>query len=383
MTTSIRRHVGPLLAGALLIPFGLSAQGNLSTQGFGYPQGQLSTRALGTGGAIGEFDPTTPLNPGSIGLLTNRTVLFQVEPEYRTLTSGSVVERTTTARYPVIFAGVPFGERWVTSVSSSTLLDRSWSTSTSRFAPVGTDSVFTTFKESSSGAINDVRVAEAWSNRTWLYVGVGIHGITGRNVVSTGREFSDTTNFSSFAATRTVSYSGTALSAGAQFIAAGTGVIGVSYRRGGRIRARTNDSTLAQGNVPDHVGVSAAYSGISGSVFAVRAAHDKWSSLNSMIETPGQQGHDTWDLSGGAEVPGPRFGSQTILLRSGVRTRTLPFEAASTQVTERSLSLGSGLALGRGRMVIDITGVRQWRTSQLPSVQERAWTLSLSLTARP
>ena len=32
------------------------AQGTLSTQGFGYPAGGLSTRAASTGGGFGEFD---------------------------------------------------------------------------------------------------------------------------------------------------------------------------------------------------------------------------------------------------------------------------------------------------------------------------------------
>src|SRR4051812_237398 len=136
-------------AGALL-PAAIAAQGNLSTQGFGYPQGQLSTRALGTGGSLGEIDQTSPLNPASIGLTTNRTVLFQVEPEYRTVKTPSGSERTTTDRYPVVMAVVPFGNSWVTSVSSASLLDRSWATSTKRYASVGTtDSVLTTFLESS------------------------------------------------------------------------------------------------------------------------------------------------------------------------------------------------------------------------------------------
>ena len=382
MMTSIARVLATSLSGALL-PVALIAQGNLSTQGYGYPQGQLSTRALATGGALGELDATTPLNPGAVGLLVNRTVLFQIEPEFRTLTSAGVSEHTTTARYPVVYAGVPFGERWVTSVSSSTLLDRSWATSTSRFAPVGVDSEFTTFKESSNGAINDVRVAEAWSNRKWFYVGAGIHGITGRNVVTTGRQFADTSQFSSFSASRTISYSGTAVSIGAELIGGDKGAIGVDFRKGGRMRARINDSTLAQGNVPDHFGVSLSFTGIQGSTLAVRAAHDSWSSMNSLLETPGQQGHDSWDLSGGAEVAGPRYANQIILIRGGFRDRRLPFDAASKPVTERSLSLGSGLGFSGGRVQIDITGVRQWRTSDVPSVQERAWTLSLSLTARP
>ena len=41
------------------------AQGAISTQGFGYPTGGLSTRATAGGGAFGEFDFSSPRNPSS------------------------------------------------------------------------------------------------------------------------------------------------------------------------------------------------------------------------------------------------------------------------------------------------------------------------------
>ena len=46
----------------LVIPAVLHAQGTLSTQGFGYSTSGMSTRALGTGGAITEFDPLSATN---------------------------------------------------------------------------------------------------------------------------------------------------------------------------------------------------------------------------------------------------------------------------------------------------------------------------------
>jgi hypothetical protein len=368
---------------AACVPAILLGQANLSTQGFGYPPGQMSTRALSLGGGTGELDQTTPLNPASTALLQTRTVLFQIQPEFRTLTYNGVSAKTTTARYPLIYAGVPFGDQWVTSVSASTLLDRSWSTSTTKFSQVGADSTLTTFNEASNGAINDVQIAEAWSNRRWLYLGVALHGITGRNTVTTGRDFFDSTEFSPFSASRVLSYTGTAVSAGFQLVAGTQGAVGVSYRKGGKMRVRTNDSLLAQGNVPDHFGISVGYAGIPGSLLTVRAAHDGWSSMNSMIESPTVHGHDTWDLGGGAEVPGPHVGGQTLLFRGGYRTRMLPYEAAGSEVTEHTFSLGSAFGLAEGRVVFDVTGMRQLRNVSISGLRERAWTLSISLTARP
>src|ERR1700674_969292 len=40
-----------------------AAQGNLSTQGAGYPEGELSTGALASGGGLAEFDALSPINP--------------------------------------------------------------------------------------------------------------------------------------------------------------------------------------------------------------------------------------------------------------------------------------------------------------------------------
>jgi hypothetical protein len=382
--TATKAKICAMLSIGSMFPGQLGAQGNLSTQGFGYPQGQLSTRALSLGGAIGEIDPNGPLNPAAIGWLATRTVVFQIEPEFRTTTSSGGVDRTTTDRYPLIFVGVPFGERWVTSVSSSSLLDRSWGTSRAIVELIGSDSVQANLHESSNGAMNDLRFAEAWTNRSWLAIGVGVHAITGRNIVSSGQDFPDTTShFASFSSNRTLSYRGTAMSAGVFITASDQAVLGLTYRKGGTVHQKANDTTLAQGKAPDHFGASLAYTGIHGTTFAARAAHDGWSTLAPMLETPGQTVHDSWDYGGGAEVSGPHLFSQTILLRAGVRTRTLPFEASSKMVTEKSLSFGSGLALGRGRVSADLTAVHQWRQADLPSTTEKAWTLSFSLTARP
>ena len=72
----------------------LPGQANLSTQGFGYPTGQLSSRALGSAGSIGEVDPLSPINPASLADLPTRTVFFQIEPEFRTVTANGGTDRS-------------------------------------------------------------------------------------------------------------------------------------------------------------------------------------------------------------------------------------------------------------------------------------------------
>ena len=381
-------------AAAAIIASTARAQGNVSTQGYGYPQGQVSSRALAMGAAIAEIDQGSMLNPASIGRLTTRTVSFQIEPEYRSVTGPAGSNTTTTARYPLVSIGVPSGEHWVIGVSSSSLLDRTWQTSSTRTLDISGDQVGTTIAEGSDGAINDLRLAVGWTNRRWLYVGLGAHAITGRNVLTTTEAFDDSA-FNVFSSDRVLSYTGSAVSGGVQvFSSSLKSVFGVSYRLGNAMKVLAADSTVTRGDVPSHFGASMAFTGIQGTVLSMRIAHDGWSSMTRMLAAPvvpagcttcstTQKAHDNLEAAVGAEFTGPRVLGQTLMLRTGGRQRTLPFEAAGKEVTERTASLGSGASFGGGRMSVDLAVLRQWRSADLPSVKERAWTFSLSLTARP
>src|SRR5262245_433855 len=119
-----------------------SAQASLSLQGFGFPAGQMSTRALGAGGSLAEIDPLTPVNPASVTLLLTRLIYVQAEPEFRTVHSQNGSDATRTDRFPNVFGAIPIGNGLVVSLGSSSLLDR---TGTTTFASPqvlsGTDTV--------------------------------------------------------------------------------------------------------------------------------------------------------------------------------------------------------------------------------------------------
>ena len=67
----------------LLLPSLSTAQGTLSALGFGYPAGQISTRALGAGGSIAEFDPFYSTNPAAVSTFGGSALYVHAEPEYR------------------------------------------------------------------------------------------------------------------------------------------------------------------------------------------------------------------------------------------------------------------------------------------------------------
>lgn len=367
------------------------AQGNLSTFGFGYPPGQLSTRSQATGGAIGEMDPVSPLNPAALINWGGAAVYFQIEPEFRRVNAVSGTDRTTTARYPLTSGALSVGSRWMVGVAASTFLDRSWATTSQTTHQLGGETVPATTTFRSQGAINDVRLAFAWAARPWLRVGIGAHALTGQNRVTVTDAFDDTATYDPLQQDTTISYRGTALSGGVEVRAGRVATVAASIRAGGRIRAVSGDATLGRANVPTRFGVTVAYLGIANSAIALRTAYDKWSSLES-LGRPGLRAVDAWDTSLGADIAGPRIGSdRALMLRAGIRWRTLPFAATPVDagvtgpphnVRERSLSAGAGTTLARGRASVDFGVIRASRDAGL-SVDERAWILSIGMSVRP
>lgn len=368
------------------------AQGTLSTQGFGYPAGQLSTRSLGTGGALTEIDPLSVTNPSALANLGSSALYFQAEPEYRTIRVAGAKERSTIARFPLVAAGVPLTSSLFVGLSASNLLDRTFETVTRTTQSVGGSAVSSTNNFKSDGAIGDVRLALAWAPKAWLHIGLAGHAISGDNRLSSTQRFDDSTRYARIVDTSTVTYVGNALSGGVEVYAGRTAVVAASYRRGGPISVKHGDTTVGTARVPDRVAVSAAYIGIRGTSIAVRTAREDWTDLAG-LGSAGLPIAEGWDTSVGADVLGPRFAGRSVQLRAGARRRTLPFSVrpilagggfgTSASVKESSYSLGAGMLLARGRAALDVAGIHASRSSAATATKESAWTLSVGVTVRP
>ena len=372
-----------LLASLLVaVPAAASAQGTLSTQGFGYPTGTLSTRTLGTGGALAEIDPLSVSNPSAILNLGGTALYFQAEPEYRKLSVGGQSQTSTIARYPLILGAVRLSSNVAASLSATNLLDRSFQTTTHGSVIVGGTPIGSTNTFTSDGAIGDVRLALAWEPATWVHLGVGAHAISGDNRLNSTQVFDDSTRYARLVDTSTVTYTGNAFSGGIELYAGRAAVFAASYRRGGNLELKRGDTTKADARVPDRLALSAAFLGIRGTSIAVRTAHDTWSNMAG-LSSSGLVIHDSWDSSVGADVLGPHFAGRSLQLRAGGRWRTLPFGVGATPVRERSLSIGAGTLIARGRAALDVAGIRATRDATGIDVQETAWTLSVGITVRP
>ena len=382
----------PALAAVLLaLPAVAAAQGTLSTQGFGYPAGQMSTRTLGTGGALSEIDPLSVTNPAALVNLGASALYFQAEPEYRTINVGSQSDHSTIARYPLVVAGVPLTSTIFAGLSVSNVLDRSFETRTRAEQVVGGTTVSSTNLFRSDGAIGDLRLAFSWAPRPWLHLGLAGHAISGDNRLVSRQDFDDSTKYADVVDTSTVTYVGNAFSGGVEVYAGRYGVVAASYRRGGPLSLKHGDTTISSARFPDRIALSAAYLGIRGTSIALRTAKEQWSDLAGLgsATLPISEG---WDTSLGADVLGPRFAGRNFQLRAGARWRTLPFGVRpavngvfgpTSAVEETSYSFGTGTLLARGRAAFDIAGIRSSRRASTTSIEENAWTLSIGVTVRP
>jgi hypothetical protein len=360
------------------------AQGTLSALGFGYPAGQISSRALATGGAIAEFDQLSATNPAAVSAFGSSALYFQAEPEYRSLKNGTTSENAMIARHPLVVLAIPITPTFMAGVSVTNLLDRSFETNVRGVQHVGDSTLATTNIFKSDGAIADVRLALSWGPRDWLRLGVAAHAITGDNRLRNSQTFDDSARFAPLIDTSTVTYVGTAASAGFELFAGKIAGIAGSYRKGGTMTVKHGSETIGRANVPDRVSFSAAFLGIRGTSLAARTSKESWSRMAG-LGSPGLPITDGWDTSVGADVLGPHLGSHYLQIRAGGRWRTLPFGLATSEIKEKSTSFGLGTLMARGRVGLDLTGIHASRTpvSSTIGLSETAWTMSVGLTVRP
>jgi hypothetical protein len=368
-------------AAVLAIPSISMAQGTLSTQGFGYPTGGLSTRAAAAGGGFGEFDFSSPRNPSSTLGWGRGGLYFQYEPEYRRVSAGPSADNTMTARFPIWMAGMQLGSRAMGTLTSSTLLDRTWATRIRGGQILGPDSVGYEERVESAGAINDVRLGVSYSVRQSFSIGIGLHGYTGENRMNLTRQFDDSLRYGTLIRNLTIGYLGNAFSAGATWRPHRQVALAASMRMGGSLDVRIADTLAASGSLPNRFGAGVRFDGLPGASVAVSVERTEWSSLGELSQTS-LTANDTWEIGAGVELAGPKFRAVPTLLYLGYRRRDLPFSIGGEVVPERFYSGGAGIPLAGPRVILDMA-VQHATRGPVAGVSERAWIISLGFTVRP
>ena len=379
--------VSARLAAVALLALGVArpalAQGNLSTQGYGYPPGELSGGTMTSGGAFAEFDAATPLNPAALSAWRSPGLTLLYNPEFRRVTGPGGTASTTTSRFPLIAAVLPAGQRYSFGLSAATLLDRTWRSEATNIRQVGTRADTALLAFGSQGGMSDVRFGGAYHLTERLSVGAGIHAIVGQNRLSIDRTGGDTSLSDVFRQRSRLDFNGTAYSLGAVWQPVRSFALAASGRLGGAIRASENDTLLARAHVPNRYGASVSFDRIAGVSIGARANFDQWSRLGSLLSGDGSTVHDAWDYGFGADGTGPHFAGRVMRVRGGVRIRTLPFTAGGEQVHELTYGGGLGVPLARGNAAFDLGLQRAVRSTSSDAVHERAYQLTVGLTLRP
>ena len=369
------------LGGLLVCAGSVAAQGTVSTQGFGYPAGGLSTRGEAGGGAFAEFDFLSLRNPSGLLGWGRGGLYFQYDPEFRSVHANGQTNNTLTARFPLAAAAIQVGSRTIVSVTSSTLLDRTFGTSVRSGQRLGPDSVSFTETLESSGAINDIRLGAGFSITPSLSVGAGIHAYAGENRLHLVRQFDDTARYGAIDRSLTLGYLGKGVSVGATWRPLRSLAVAASARHGGSLDLRAADTVIASARVPDRYGFGVRYDGLPGLSLAFSADHTNWSQMNG-LGSAASLGHDSWEYDAGAEMTGPRMGALPALFYLGYRSRDLPFSVTSTAVSERVFSTGASVPISGPRAVFDVALQRALRGS-VGDVRESAWIMSFGVSVRP
>ena len=378
----MHRNILAALVVATAATVSAGAQGTESAQGLGYPTGEMSTRTLGSAGAMAETDGRSPINPASLAIRPVPQLFAQYDPELRSVTSGGKTSSTTTARFPNVGATLPVSNRLVLGVNVSTFLDQSWANSRLITSQIAGEDIEPTESLRSEGAIEDIRGAIAYAVSPSVRVGLGLHGFTGSARLTARDIFTDSLRFTNLSQTTNLSYSGYAVSAG--FIAdlLPTLSISGSARKGGSAKMYAGDTVLTSANIPDRYSGAISFGGLAGTIFSVRASRERWTQI-APLTTQGTAAVDATDISAGLESAGPRLGGGfPILFRLGVRQRTLPFPVGTQSVKETSFGGGLGIPIAFDRVTFDAAVLRANRTG-VSSITEHAYLLSFGLQVRP
>jgi long-subunit fatty acid transport protein len=371
---------------AALIPAVAGAQGTLAASGLGYPPGGLSSRSQGAAGSTAEIDPASTLNPAALAQSGTFEVYAQGTVERRRTEVEDPSTTSVIPSFPVAGMSMPIGRRWMIGISLSSMLDRTWGTTSETELVLDGTPVTARDRATSEGGMTDIRVGTAYRLGNRAAIGLAAHVITGENRLELSRSFVDAPQFGTYSQSNLVDYFGSAVSAGVLYSPVERLTLGASARIGGNVGARVADSVVASATIPTRLGGSLQYS-FPGAAVAARVGYTQWSDFSGFSERGGPTAstldpQDGWEYALGAELDGPSaFGPPTVL-RVGIGRRDLPFRIEGNSVTENQVTGGIGIPLAGGRALLDFSIVRASR-SGVSGVSEKGWITSLGLLLRP
>ena len=377
----------PLLLIVMLSGLAVSAADAQSSEfgvrGLGLPGRSIGARSRATGGSFGLFDPESSLNPATLADFPSVTAGFVLTPEWRHWENPSGSASLRDTRFPLIYVGGPVPNRpFALGLSFSGYADRDFKLGTTdtillRGVPVAAFDTLT-----STGGLNDFRIAASYRPGPNTTLGGGFHIITGSARLDARRIFSDTAYLPS-RQTAELSYGGIGFSLGAVHRFSPTLLGALMIRSDGKASVDRDSTPTYTIDLPYTFAAGLAFRPSSTVQGAVQAIYRTWSASNSdFLNLGGLGAVNTLDLSAGVEITTNRKLPTHRPVRFGVRYADLPFPLTpGTKAHEFGLSAGTGTHFAHERAGVDLALEQVWRSEG--AFKERALLFTLGISVRP
>lgn len=373
------------VAGVVVAAGEARAQASVFTiRGLGMPGRLLSTRAIGTGGAFGLFDPESGLNAGAFGYVPTMTVTFTTLQEYRSvdLETGSASLRGT--RFPLASVLIPFKNAPVViGMSAAGYANRDFSVVQSDTVDLRGQPVAISDTIMSEGGITDLRFSAALRNVGPATIGASFHVLTGRDRISVRRGFEDST-YLDVVQRAELSTTGVGFSLGTVITVAPRLWVSALVRSDGtQDLERDSIDVSADLPLPWTFGGGLRWRPTEKLDVAVQGLYRTWSDADSVLVSLGPAGAaNTVDLSAGVELVKSTRVPSHLPLRLGVHYATLPFLVdRDHQPGEFGAAIGTGLRFAQQRAGIDVSLERIWRWGG--GRRENVWSIWVGGSVRP
>ncbi len=353
-----------------------------SVLGIGSLGRPIGTRARGTQGGLAQFDPGSVLNPATTAAFRRLSITASIGTNIRSYEAlgvgadGLTQTRSTFGQLAGWIRGTPvsFG------LSFYPYAERTYHLITADSVVIRGETVAVSDRISSDGAVSDVGGTLAYSISRRFSVGAAFHLLTGSTRAEARRSF-DNDDYQDAIESVQLGFNGIGVSVG--FMAA----LHPRLTIAGSFRTDDDLETIADSVPFSRIELPMTASGGILLIphrmvqWATSVTYQSWSDANpSLQQSGGANAFDTWEVGTGVEIGGVP-NTTPVPIRLGFRYAQLPFSPDDDQPSEIGVSIGTGLGFAGDRATFNFSAERLHRKGG--GAEERAWILTLSLTARP
>jgi hypothetical protein len=369
-----------------------AAQSIFANRGLGLTVEPQGARSIGLGGVslglpYGELSWTNPA--AAVGLPAAGLLATFEFDQYSARFADAPVDGTA-ARFPLLLAAFPFGERWAVSAGFGGYLDQNFSLQRNDQLLVDDDTLFVADQVNSTGGVARLRLGAGYRVIPSLSVGLAADVFTGGVTRTAGRLFPGETRPRCCSARWR--YSGVGLLASADWRPSEAVAVAVSVTSGGTLDAEPEEQLEGLGgevattvpaasyDVPVTLAVGGSARVAASALLALSADWAGWSTLDQALAASGGA-QDAWSVQGGVEWDGLALAGRPLPLRLGGRYGALPFRLAGAEFPrERAVTGGTGVVLASGAATVNLAAERGWRSGEGPGFDEAYWRLLLSVS---